>query len=505
MELLHDLALGFAVAGTWQNLLCVICGVLLGMLVGVLPGIGPVAMVAMLLPAAHGLDATAALILLAGVYCGAQRGASTAAILSRGHCRAASAVTTVDGYQMARQGRAGVALSVAALGSFFAAGFAIVVIVALAPLLTELAFRFGPQEYFALMVLGLIGAVVQTSGSLLRSIAMMVLGLLLAQVSRGVGSGYLDHGFSGAQRGAGIGLAVVAIGIFTFGEIVAKMGQVDAEREVFGAKLGARWLGRRDFREAWPPVVRGSGVGALFGQLPGVGVALAALTSYRLEQQLNRQPRVAFGKGAIQGVAGPQAAASASTQTSFIPMLMLGLPLNAVLALLVGALLIHGIQPGPQVMTSRPELFWGLIASIWIGQLLLLALSLPLLRSQTRLRTRPYRFLYPAITLICCVGVYSIGGASVDVYLTALFALFGYAFHKLGCDPAPLLLGFVLGPMMEEDLRQALLLAQGDWSSFVTRPLSAGLLAAAALLLMVVALPSVRRKRSAAFDDDDEG
>jgi TctA family transporter len=502
MDLLHNLGIGFGVAFTFQNLLYGFFGCLLGTLIGVLPGIGPVATIAMLLPSTYALDATPALIMLAGIYYGAQYGGSTTAILINVPGESSSVVTAIDGYQMARQGRAGAALSVAALGSFFAGCVGTVIIAAFAPPLTELAFKFGPAEYFSLMVLGLIGAVVLASGSLLKAISMIILGLLLAQINTDVISGTARYSFDIPQLTDGIGFVVIAMGVFGFGEIIANLGQPAEHREVFTKEVKGLWPTMRDFHEAWPSVLRGTALGSVLGVLPGGGALLAAFAAYTVEKKMVRNPRVPFGKGAIQGVAGPESANNAGAQTSFIPMLTLGIPPNAVMALMVGAMTIKGIQPGPQVMTSNPQLFWGLIASMWVGNAMLVVLNLPLIGMWIKLLTVPYRFLFPAITLFCCIGVYSLSNSTFDVYLTAIFAFVGYVFYKLSVEPAPLLLGFILGPMMEENLRRALLLSRGDWSTFVTRPLSSGLLIAAVLLIVIVTLPAIRKKREVAFSED---
>jgi TctA family transporter len=502
MELLHNLGLGFGVAFSLQNLLYAFFGAMLGTLIGVLPGIGPVATIAMLLPSTYALDATPALIMLAGIYYGAQYGGSTTAILINVPGESSSVVTAIDGYQMARQGRAGAALATAALGSFFAGCVGTIIIAAFAPPLTELAFKFGPAEYFSLMVLGLIGAVVLASGSLLKAISMIILGLLLAQINTDAISGTARYSFDVPQLTDGIGFVVIAMGVFGFGEIISNLGRPAEHREVFTSKVEGLWPNRRDFQEAWPSVLRGTTLGSLLGVLPGGGALLASFASYTMEKKVTRNPRIPFGKGAIQGVAGPESANNAGAQTSFIPMLTLGIPPNAVMALMVGAMTIKGIQPGPQVMTSNPQLFWGLIASMWVGNAMLVILNLPLIGMWIRLLTVPYRFLFPAITLFCCIGVYTLSNSTFDVYMTALFALVGYVFYKLGVEPAPLLLGFILEPMMEENLRRALLLSRGDWSTFIARPLSSGLLIAAALLIVIVTLPTIRQKREVAFSED---
>ena len=502
MSLIDNLLLGFQTALTLQNLLYAFLGAMLGTLIGVLPGLGPVATIAMLLPSIYSLDATPALIMLAGIYYGAQYGGSTTAILINVPGESSSVVTAIDGYQMARQGRAGAALAVAGLGSFFAGCVGTIIIAAFAPPLTEMAFKFGPAEYFSLMVLGLIGAVVLASGSLVKAISMIVLGLLLGQINTDVISGTPRFSFDIPELSDGIGFVVIAMGVFGFGEIIANLGQPAEHREVFTKEVKGLWPTREDFQDAWPAVLRGTALGSVLGVLPGGGALLASFAAYTLEKKVVRKPRYPFGKGAIQGVAGPESANNAGAQTSFIPMLTLGIPPNAVMALMVGAMTIKGIQPGPQVMTSNPELFWGLIASMWVGNLMLVVLNLPLIGMWIKLLSVPYRFLFPAIVVFCCIGTYTLNNNAFDVYLTAGFALLGYVFYKLSCEPAPLLLGFILGPMMEENLRRALLLSRGDWGTFVSRPLSAGLLAAAFLLILVVMLPSIRSKREEAFQED---
>lgn len=502
MDLLDNLSLGFGVAFTFTNLLYAFMGCLLGTLVGVLPGLGPVATIAMLLPSIYALDATPALIMLAGIYYGSQYGGSTTAILINVPGESASVVTAIEGYQMARQGRAGAALAAAGLGSFFAGCVGTIIIAAFAPPLTELAFKFGPWEYFSLMVLGLIGAVVLASGSLIKAIAMIILGLLIAQINTDVISGVARYSFDIPELSDGIGFVTIAMGIFGFGEIIANLGQPAEHREVFTKDVKGLWPTRQDFHDAWPSVLRGTALGSMLGVLPGGGALLSSFAAYTMEKKL-AGANGRFGKGDIRGVAGPESANNAGAQTSFIPMLTLGIPPNAVMALMVGAMTIKGIQPGPQVMTNNPQLFWGLIASMWVGNAMLVILNLPLIGIWIKLLTVPYRFLFPAITLFCCIGVYTLNNNNFDVFMTAIFAVAGYIFYKLSCEAAPLLLGFILGPMMEEHLRRALLLARGDWSTFVTRPLSAGLLIAAALMVVVVMLPSIKNKREVAFQDAD--
>jgi TctA family transporter len=503
MDLFANLATGFGVAVTPINLLYCFIGCVLGTLIGVLPGIGPVATIAMLLPATYSLPPVSALIMLAGIYYGAQYGGSTTAILVNLPGESSSVVTCIDGYQMARRGRAGPALAAAGLGSFFAGCVGTLILAAFAPPLTELAFKFGPAEYFSLMILGLIGAVVLASGSLIKAIAMIVLGLLLGLVGTDVNSGVARYSFDIPELTDGIGFVVVAMGVFGYGEIISNLSVPSENREVFTAKVQGLMPSKDDLRKMAPAVLRGTFLGSALGILPGGGALLASFASYAFEKKMGVKPgELEFGKGNIRGVAAPESANNAGAQTSFIPLLTLGIPPNAVMALMVGAMTIHNIQPGPQVMTSNPQLFWGLIVSMWVGNLMLVILNLPLIGMWIKLLTVPYRWLFPAIVLFCAIGVYSTNNNTFDVWMVAAFGLIGYIFIKLGCEPAPLLLGFILGPMMEENLRRALLLSRGDWSVFVTRPLSAGLLAGAVALLVIVALPSIKAKREEAFVED---
>ncbi len=499
MELLSNLAIGFGVAITFQNILYCFFGVLLGTLIGVLPGIGPVPTIAMLLPITYALPPVSALIMLAGIYYGAQYGGSTTAILVNLPGESSSVVTCIDGYQMARKGQAGKALAVAAIGSFIAGSFATMLIAAFAPPLAEVALKFGPAEYFSLMVLGLIAAVVLASGSLVKAIGMIVLGLLLGIVGTDVNSGLQRFSFGVAELSDGIGFVTVAMGLFGFAEIIINLEQKE-KREVFTQNVSGLWLKWKDFKEALPAMLRGTGIGSVLGILPGGGALLSAFASYTIEKKIAKDPS-RFGKGAIQGVAGPESANNAGSQTSFIPLLTLGIPPNAVMALMVGAMTIHSIQPGPQVMTSNPQLFWGLIVSMWIGNLMLVVLNLPMIGIWVKLLQVPYRLLYPAILLFCCIGVYSIQNNVFDVFMTAAFGVLGWLFVKFECEPAPLLLGFILGPMMEENLRRALLLSRGDPTVFVTRPISAVMLGMAVLLLLIIVAPTIRKKREEAFQE----
>jgi putative tricarboxylic transport membrane protein len=499
MELLHNLELGFGIALTLQNLLYCLLGVTLGTLVGVLPGIGPVATIAMLLPATYALPPVSALILLAGIYYGAQYGGSTTAILVNLPGESSSVVTCLDGYQMARQGRAGPALAIAALGSFFAGCIGTLILAGFAQPLSQFALALGPIEKFSLMVLGLVAAVALASGSLIKAVGMIFIGLLLGTVGADTQTGQMRFTFGMPELTDGIGFVVVAMGLFGFGEIIANLEKGD-QREVFTSNVKGLFPRGEDLRKAWKAVLRGTGIGALLGILPGGGAVLGSFAAYTVEKKIAKDPS-RFGKGAIEGVAAPESANNAGAQTSFIPLLSLGIPSNAVMALMVGAMIIQGITPGPQVMTERPELVWGMIASMWIGNLLLVVLNLPLIRIWIMLLTVPYRLLFPAILVLCCIGIYSLNNSATEVGLAVGFGLLGYVFIKLGCEPAPLLLAMVLGPMMEDELRRGMTIHRGDPTVFLRSPFSLAMLALAAVLVLLVVLPAVRRKREEAFQE----
>jgi len=493
LDFLVNLGLGFGVATMPINLLYCFAGVLLGTLIGVLPGIGPIATIAMLLPITFGLPPTTALVMLAGIYYGAQYGGSTTAILMNLPGESTSAVTTLDGYQMAKQGRAGVALGIAAIGSFLGGCVATLVLGLFAPPLAGLALNFGPPEYFALMVLGLISAVVLASGSLVKAIGMILLGLLFGAVGTDLNTGFLRFSFGIGEISNGIDFVVVAIGIFAFTEILLNLERTETQRS-FTQNVKGIWPSWLDIKQAFPAILRGTGLGTVLGVLPGGGALLASFAAYALEKKISRHPET-FGKGAIEGVAGPETANNAAAQTSFIPLLTLGIPSNAVMAVMAGALIIQGITPGPQVISSHPELFWGIIASMLIGNLMLVILNMPLIGLWVKLLSIPYRMLYPAILLFCCVGAFSISNSPVAVLLTVFFGLVGYVCLKVGCEPAPLVLGFVLGPLFEENLRRSLLLSRGDPIIFIQRPISATLLAITVIMLIVVLAPAIRRGR----------
>ena len=501
MELLQHLALGLSVALTPENLFYCFMGCLLGTLIGILPGIGPVPTIAMLLPLTYVLPPTAGLIMLAGIYYGAQYGGSTTAILVALPGETSAVVTILDGHQMARNGRAGSALAIAALGSFFAGTVATFLLAAFAPPLTEIAFKFGPAEYFSLMVTGLVGAVVLASGSLIKAICMIILGLLIGIIGTDVNSGVARFDFNIPELQDGIDFAVVAMGVFGLAEILNNLAQRE-NRVNITDKIGKLYPNKQEFKESYPAVLRGTTLGSALGILPGGGAVLSSFASYTLEKKITKQPE-RFGKGHPAGLAGPESANNAAAQTSFIPLLTLGIPGNAVMALMVGAMTIHSIQPGPQVMATHPELFWALIVSMWIGNLMLVILNLPLIGLWIKLLKVPYRVLFPAITLFCVIGVYSLNYNVFDIYTMAIFGIIGYLWTKLRCEAAPLLLGVVLGPMLEENFRRALLLSRGDFSTFVTRPLSASLLFLALFLVVLVSLPAIKKKREETFVEED--
>ena len=497
MDILANLATGFATALAPANLLYCFLGVLLGTLVGVLPGLGPVATIAMLLPATFALPPESALIMLAGIYYGAQYGGSTTAILINLPGESSSVITALDGYRMAQQGRAGVALATAAIGSFFAGTVATFVIAFLAPPLAEVALQFQSPEYFSLMVLGLVASIVLAQGSLLKALGMVVLGLLLGLVGTDVTSGTARFAFGQPELADGINFVVVAMGVFGVAEIVRNL-ENERSGQVFVAQIGGLLPGRDDVKRVIAPILRGTALGSLLGILPGGGALLASFAAYSLEKKVSPR-RAEFGKGAIEGVAAPESANNAGAQTSFIPMLTLGIPSNPVMALMIGALIIQGIRPGPNVMVEQPKLFWGVIVSMWVGNLFLLVLNLPMIGLWVRLLAIPYHLLYPIILVFSGVGVLSLSNATFDVHLMAVFGVLGYVFAKLECEPAPLLLGYILGPMMEEYLRRAMTLSRGDPIIFLERPISAAMLALAVLAMLAVVLPAVRATREKAF------
>ncbi|MGZ8494481.1 MAG: tripartite tricarboxylate transporter permease [Candidatus Binatia bacterium] len=499
MELLDHLLLGFQTAGTLSNLFYCFIGVFLGTAIGVLPGLGPTATIAMLLPVTFVLPPVTALIMLAGIYYGSQYGGSTTSILVNLPGEAASVVTTLDGYQMAKQGRAGAALAASALGSFFAGTVATFLIAAFGPPLAAVALQFGPAEFFSLMVLGLVASVVLAQGSLLHAIGIVVLGLLLGLIGADVNSGTQRFTFGMYELADGIGFVTVAMGMFGLGEIIRNL-ENEAGRSVMLTKITGLWPTREELQRMVAPILRGTVIGSALGILPGSGSILGSFAAYSIEKKISKH-RAEFGKGAIEGVAAPEAANNAGAQTSFIPLLTLGIPSNPVSALMVGAMIVHGIQPGPSVINEQPALFWGMIVSMWIGNLFLVVLNYPLIGMWVRMIMIPYHLLFPGILVFCSIGVFSLKNATFDVYLMALFGIVGYVFSKLGAEPAPMLLAFILGPLMEEYLRRAMLLSRGDPMVFLRRPISATLLTLAALAMLSVLLPSFSKTRKEAFKE----
>ncbi len=498
MDILNNLIMGFGVAVTLQNLGYCFIGVFVGTLIGVLPGIGPLGTIAMLLPITFNVPPVAALIMLAGIYYGAQYGGSTTAILVNLPGETSAVVTCIDGYQMARQGRAGPALAIAAIGSFVAGTFGTLMIAVAGPPLAEFALKFGAPEYFSLMLMSLVAAAVLAQGDMVKSIAMVVLGLLLGIVGTDVNTGTARYSFDIPELSDGIGFIVIAVGIFAVGEIILNLGEAQA-RVIFTDKIKNLFPTKEDLRASFAPILRGTAVGSFFGVLPGTGPAVASFAAYMLEKKISKTPE-RFGHGAIEGVAAPEAANNADAQCKFIPMLTLGLPASGVMALMLGALTMQGIQPGPEVMTQRPELFWGLIASMWIGNLMLVILNLPLIGMWVKLLSVPYRMLFPAIMAFSAIGVYSVNNSAFEIYLTALFGVLGFMWARLGFNMTPMLLGFVLGPLMEEHLRRAMLMSRADPTVFFTRPLSATFMCATILILIIVLLPAFQKNRKVLTD-----
>jgi len=499
-DFFNNLATGFTAAATFKNIGLALLGCLLGTLIGVLPGIGPIPAIAILLPITFQLDPLGSLVMLAGIYYGAQYGGSTTSVLVNMPGEASSIVTCIDGHQMARQGRAGAALGVAALGSFFAGTVGTIFIAAFGPPLSALAQQFNSPDYFSLMVLGLVTAVVLAHGSVIKAIGVVMVGLLLGLVGTDVNSGITRYTFGISDLWDGIDFLPLVIGMFGVVEIIRNLEQPVMPRIPVSTKIRDLWPSAKDFRESWRAVLRGTGIGSLLGILPGGGVVLASFASYTIEKKVAKDPS-RFGKGAIEGVAGPESANNAAAQTSFIPLLTLGLPSNAIMALMMGAMIIQGIEPGAAVMTKRPDLFWGMVASMWIGNLMLLVINLPMIGIWVKLLSVPYRLLYPAVLLFCVIGIYSTNTNFTQLVLTAVFTLFGYILVRFGCEPAPLVLGFILGPLMEENLRRAMVISRGDAMIFFERPISATLLALSVAVIALIVLPQFRKTREQAFQE----
>jgi TctA family transporter len=496
MELLQHLQLGLSVALTFQNIFYCFLGALLGTLVGVLPGIGPVATIAMLLPFTFGLPAETALIMLAGIYYGAQYGGSTTAILMSLPGESSSAVTAIDGHQMARQGQAGPALFVAAIGSFVGGTVGTLCVALFAIPLTGFALKFQSPDYFSLIVFGLVASIALAHGSVLKALAMVVLGLLCGLVGTDIYSGMQRFTFGYYEVADGLDFVALSVGLFGLSEILRNLESPEAPRAI--SKIGSLWPSTEAVRRCIAPVLRGTALGSVLGVLPGAGATISSFSAYAVEKRVSSTPE-RFGKGAIEGVAAPETANNAAAQTSFIPMLTLGIPPTPVMALMVGAMLIQGINPGPSIISSQPSLFWGLIVSMWLGNVMLLALNLPLIGLWVRLLKIPYAIFFPAILAFSCIGVFATHLNYFDIITLSAFGLLGYVLIKLDCEPAPLLLGTVLGPLLEEHFRRAMIVSQGDPTVFFTRPISAVLLLLALAVLLLVFLPLVRRKRDTVF------
>ena len=493
MELFNNLAFGFGVALSLQNILYCFVGCMVGTLIGVLPGIGPIATLAMLLPFTFTLPPVSSLIMLAGIYYGAQYGGSTTAILVNLPGENSSVVTCIDGYQMARQGKAGPALAMAAIASFFAGTICTLVIAMFGPPLAEVALQFNSPDYFALMLMGLVVSAVLAEGDMAKALGMMIVGLILGMVGTDVASGVKRFNFGLYELSDGIGFVIYAVGVFAIGEIIANLGDPE-ERTVFTSKIGRLWPSIGEMKASILPIIRGTVLGTFFGILPGTGPAIASFSSYMVEKKLSKDPS-RFGHGAIEGVASPEAANNADAQCKFIPMLSLGIPASGVMAIMLAGLTMQGIIPGPTVMKSNPDLFWGLIASMWIGNAMLVIINLPLIGLWVSLLKVPYRILFPAIMAFSAIGIYSVNSSSLENYLAAMFGVLGFMWRKLGCSPVPAILGFVLGPMIEENLRRALLVSRGDPLVFFTRPISLSFIIVTVLVLVGMALPALKKRR----------
>ncbi len=501
MDLFSNLALGFGVAFSWDNLLYCFTGVTLGTFIGVLPGVGPLVTIALLLPLTFSLPPEGAMIMLAGIYYGAAYGGSTTAILVNLPGESSAVVTCIDGYQMARQGRAGAALAIAAIGSFVAGCIGTILIALFGPPITKLALQFGAPEYFSLMLMALVLTASLVRGSVLQGVGMSLLGVLFGLIGMDVNSGAQRFTFNVTGLADGIDFAIVAMGFFAFAEVITNL-EHDRKREIFVNQVSSLMPTRQDIKQSWGAILRGTGVGSFFGILPGAGQTIASFAAYMMEKKISRHPE-RFGHGAIEGVAAPESANNAAAQTAFIPTLTLGIPGSATMALMLGALMIQGISPGPQIMTERPTLFWGLIASMWIGNAMLVILNLPLIGLWTRMLRIPYRWLYPGILVLSCIGVFSINNSTTDVFLAALFCVLGYVFIKLDCEPAPFILGFILGPMMEENFRRAMLLSRGDAVTFITNPISGSFLLVSVLVIIAMIIPAIRRQKDTAISESE--
>ncbi|MDO8474740.1 MAG: tripartite tricarboxylate transporter permease [Candidatus Rokubacteria bacterium] len=482
-ETLQNLALGFSVALQPSVLLYAFVGCVVGTLVGVLPGVGPLAGISLLLPATFGLTATNAIVMLAGIYYGAMYGGSTTSILMRIPGEAASVMTCIDGYAMARKGRAGAALAIAAIGSFIAGTGSVIALMLLAPPLANFALRFGPPEYFTLLLLGLLVLAYMSGGSMVKSLAMAVLGLLLGMVGIDQMSGYFRFAYGVMELGDGLGVVPIAVGLFGIAEVLATAGQ-EVPPKVLKPKLRELLPSRQEWRDSVMPIGRGTVLGFLIGIIPGSAHIISSFVSYAVERRLSRHPEE-FGQGAVAGVAGPESANNSATSGAFVPMLALGVPSGPIPAVMMAALMVHGVSPGPLLITQQPELFWGFIAFMYVGNLMLLALNLPMVGIFVNVLRVPYSFLYPSIIMFCVVGVYAVNGSVVDVWIALIMGALGYILRKLGFETAPIVLGAILAPMIELALRQSLAMSDGQYTIFISRPISGTLLAFGAALLLL--------------------
>jgi putative tricarboxylic transport membrane protein len=502
IDVLGNLALGFGEALTPANLLYCLVGSLVGTLVGVLPGLGPLAAIAMLLPLTFSLPPIGAFIMLSGIYYGAQYGGSIAAILVNIPGESSTVVTCLDGHPMALQGRGGAALSISAIGSFVAGSIVTLLIATMATSISSIALGFGPPEYFSLLLLGLIGSVLLASGSVLNAIAMICLGLLLSMVGMDPVSGAGRMTFGIPEFSAGVGLIPLTMGLFGVSEVLYNLSRKRNPDLLSYGGFRNIWPTRQKLRSSFAPILRGTGLGALLGILPGGGATLSSFVAYGVEKKLSKEPE-RFGNGAIEGVASPEAANNAGAQASFIPMLTLGIPANAVMALMIGALSMHGIQTGPQIINEQPKLFWALVASMWIGNLMLLFINLPLVGIWVRLLKFPYHFLFPMILTFSCIGVYGAEMSTFDVFVMLAFGVLGFIIKKLDGEPAPLVLAFIVGPMIEASFRRSMIFSRGDMTIFIERPISAGLLIATAALVIMLVMPKIRSYRREVFVADE--
>jgi len=493
MSTVDSLLLGFKVALHWDILWYAFLGCVVGTLVGVLPGIGPLAGISILLPVTYGLDATKAIVMLAGIYYGSQYGGSTTSILMRIPGEASSVMTCIDGYAMAQKGRAGAALCIAAIGSFIAGTFGVIVTTVIAPPLANLALRFGPPEYASLLVLGLIFLAYMSSTSLVRTLLMACFGLLLGMIGIDVMTGHFRYAFDIPELGDGIGIVPVAVGLFGLGEILSTPSST-VTAKVIPPRLAELLPNREEWRQSAMPIARGTVLGFLIGIMPGSAHIISSFLSYALERRVSRHPEE-FGKGAVAGVAGPESANNAASSGAFVPMLALGLPTGPVTAVLMAALLIHGVPPGPTLVNDHPQVFWGFIASMYVGNLMLLALNLPLVGLFVTVLRIPYAYLYPLIIMFCIIGVYEVSHSVVDVWIMLIMGVVGYGLRKFNFDPAPLVLGLVIAPIFEMSLRQSLIMSNGSWTIFVQRPIAALLLTVCAALLALSAISLVMKRK----------